>query len=193
MWQCLAAIGPATLASQHFPDGTLFGRNPGQNSPCTHADGCPSVQNSPCTHAGMPEAVQNSSCTHAGMPKAVQNSPCTHAGMPEPGQNSPCTAKIAYFGLFSACRAKIVTLQSETTEAGRIFFVVSTNNRSRRLVVHRQRYVPLTELVLLMATICSDHGKLTLALTRRSFPPCHVTIGMLRKKYRPCSGLRLPT
>ena len=165
MWQCLAAIGPATLASTHFPGGSLFGRNPGQNSPCTHADGCPSVQNSPCTHAGIPEPVENSPCTHADMPKAVQN--------------SPSTVKIAHFGLFSACRAKIVTLQPETTEAG-------------RLVLHRQRHTPLTELVLLMATICSDHGKLTLALTRRSFPPCHVTIRILRKKYRPCSGLHLP-
>ena len=194
MWQCLAAIGPATSASQHFPGGPLFGRNPGQNSPCAHADGCPSVQNSPSTHAGMPEPVQKSPCTHAGMPEAVQNSPCTHAGMPEPGQNSPSThpgmpeavqnspstAKIAHFGPFSACRANIVTLQPETTEAG-------------RLVLHRHRRVPVTELVLLMATICSGHGKLTLVLTRRSFPPCHVTIGILRKKYRPCSGMRRST
>ena len=108
------------------------------------------------------------------MPEAAQNSPCTHAGMPEPVQNSPCTAKIAHFDPFSACRANIVTLQPETTEAG-------------RLVLHRHRRVPVTELVLLIATICSDHGKLTLALTRRSFPPCHVTIRILRKKYRPCS------
>ena len=188
MWQCLAAIGPATLASTHFPGGSLFGRNPGQNSPCTHADGCPSVQNSPCTHAGMPEAVQNSPCTHADMPETVQNSPCTHAGIPEPVENSPCThadmpkavqnspstAKIAHFGPFSACRARIVTLQPETTEAG-------------RLVLHHQRSVPLTEHVFLIETACLCNGKLTLSLTRHSFPPRHVTIGILRKKYRPCS------
>ena len=132
MWQCLAAIGPATLASTHFPGGSLFGRNPGQNSPCTHAGMPEAVQNSPCTHAGMPEAVQNSPCAHAGMPepvqnspsthadmpKALQNSPCTHADMPKALQNSPSTAKIAHFGPFSACRAKIVTLPAR-------------NNRSR--------------------------------------------------------------
>ena len=166
MWQRLAAIRPATSASQHFPDGPLFGRNPGQNSPCTHA--------------GMPEPVQNSPSTHAGMPEPGQNSPSTHPGMPEAVQNSPSTAKIAHFGPFSACRANFLSSRAQTTEAG-------------RLVVHRQRRVPLTELVLLMATICSDHGKLTLALTRRSFPPFHVTIGMLRKKYRPCSGMRRST
>ena len=180
MWQCLAAMEPATLTSTHFPGGPLFGRDPGQNSPCTHADGCPSVQNSPSTHRGMPEAVEKSPCTHPDTPKPVQNSPSTHPGMPKPVQNSPCTAKIAHFAPFSACRAKIVTLQPETTEA-------------RRLVVHHQRRVPLTEHVFLIETICLRNGKLTLELTRRSFPPCHVTIGILRKKYRPCSGLCLPT
>ena len=136
---------PATLTSTHFPGGSLFGRNPGQNSPCTHADGCPSAENSSCTHAGMPEAVENSPSTHGGMREAVENSPCTHAGMPEPEQNSPYTAKIAHFGPFSACRAKIVTLQPETTAAGRIF--------SRR--EHKQ---PKQATCGAPPAACSSHG-----------------------------------
>ena len=64
---------------------------------------------------------QNSPSTHADMPKPVQNSPSTHAGPPQPVHNSPYNTKIAHFGPFSACRAKIVTLQSEPTAAGRIF------------------------------------------------------------------------
>ena len=162
------------------PVHMLMGALRYKTRPAPHGGTREPVQNSPNTRPGMPKPVQNSPCTHTGMPEAVQNSPCTHGGMREAVENSPCTAKNADFGPFSVCGAKIVTLQPETTEA-------------RRLVLHRQRHVPLTELVLLMATICSDRGKLTLALTRRSFPPCHVTIGILRKKYRPCSGLRRAT
>ena len=58
---------------------------------------------------------------------------------------------------------------------------------ARRLVVRRQRQVFPTALIRLMAIICFAHGKLTLTLTRRAFPPCRMASGMLRKKYRPCS------
>ena len=101
-------------------------------------------------------------------------------------QKSPILAHFRHAG------RKLSRSSQKQTKQGEFSLVVSTNNRSRRLVLHRHRRVPVTELVLLMATICSDHGKLTLALTRRSFPPCHVTIRILRKKYRPCSGLHLP-
>ena len=103
-----------------------------------------------------------------------KNSPNAPADSHSPRQNSPSTAKISHFGPFSACRAKTVTLSAQALEAG-------------RLVSRHQRRVSLTERFIFIATSCSGHRKLTLALTRRSFPPCRMAIGMLRKKYRPCS------
>ena len=73
---------------------------------------------------------QNSPCTHARLPEPGQNSPSTHARLPEPGQNSPCTAKIAHFEPFSVLRAKIVTIKAQTPQAGRLFLAVGWSNRS---------------------------------------------------------------
>lgn len=112
---------PAALASQHFPGGPLSSAVKDKTRPVHMLMGALRHKTRPAPHGGTPEPGQNSPCTHAGMPEPVQNSPSTHAGMPEPVENSPCTATITDFCPFSACRAKIVTLQPETTAAGRIF------------------------------------------------------------------------
>ena len=51
----------------------------------------------------------------------VQNSPSTRRVRPQPVQNSPSTGKTAHFSPSSASREKIVTVQTQTTRAGRIF------------------------------------------------------------------------
>ena len=51
----------------------------------------------------------------------VQNSPGTRHVRPQPVQNSPRTAKNTHFGPFDASREKIVTVETQTTRAGRTF------------------------------------------------------------------------
>lgn len=81
-----------------------------------------------------------------------QNSPNTHAHLPKPVQNSPNTAKIAHFGPFLARWATCVAPPAA---------------------------ISLTERFIFIATTCLGHGKLALALTRHSCPPCRMAIGML--------------
>ena len=51
----------------------------------------------------------------------VQNSPGTRHVRPQPVQNSPSIAKNTHFGPFDASREKIVTVETQTTRAGRTF------------------------------------------------------------------------
>ena len=50
----------------------------------------------------------------------VQNSPRTRYAWPQPVQNSPSTAKNAHFSPFEASREKIIPVEMQTTDAGRV-------------------------------------------------------------------------
>ena len=50
----------------------------------------------------------------------VQNSPRTRYAWPQPVQNSPSIAKNAHFGPFDASREKIIPVEMQTTDAGRV-------------------------------------------------------------------------
>ena len=51
----------------------------------------------------------------------VQNSPGTQRVRPQPVQNSPSTAKNTQISPFEASREKIIPVETETSDAGRIF------------------------------------------------------------------------
>ena len=64
--------------------------------------------------------VQNSPGTQRVRPQPVQNSPRTRRVRPQPVQNSPSTAKNTQISPFEASREKIIPVETETTDAGRI-------------------------------------------------------------------------
>ena len=79
------------------------------------------VQNSPSNPHLKTKPVQNSPSIPHLKTKPEQNSPSTRRVRPQPVQNSPSTGKTAHFSPSSASREKIVTVQTQTTRAGRIF------------------------------------------------------------------------
>ena len=64
--------------------------------------------------------VQNSPGTQRVRPQPVQNSPRTRRVRPQPVQNSPSTAKNTQISPFEASREKIIPVETETSDAGRI-------------------------------------------------------------------------
>ena len=65
------------------------------------------------------------------------------------------------------------------SQQGDFFLAVGWSNRSWATCVAPPAAVSLTERFIFIATTCLGHGKLALALTRRSCPPCRMAIGML--------------
>ena len=83
----------------------------GESFPADHHP--PATQRTP--------TVQNSPSIPHLKAKPAQNSPSNPDLKAKPVQNSPSTGKTAHFSPSSASREKIVTVQTQTTRAGRIF------------------------------------------------------------------------
>ena len=96
--------------------GELF---PADHHPLA-AQRTPTVQNSPSTRYAWPQPAQNSPSTRRTRPQPVQNSPRTRYAWPQPVQNSPSIAKNAHFSPFEASREKIIPVEMQTTDAGRV-------------------------------------------------------------------------
>ena len=64
-------------------------------------------------------------------------------------------------------------------QLGENYHAFCAGTRSRATCVTPPAAVSLTERFIFIATTCLGHGKLALALTRRSCPPCRMAIGML--------------
>ena len=97
--------------------GRIFSRRPPPTSHAAHTHGTKLSQHPP--PQGQTGTKLSGQSPPQGQP--VQNSPSTRRVRPQPVQNSPSTGKTAHFSPSSASREKIVTVQTQTTRAGRIF------------------------------------------------------------------------
>ena len=169
---------PTTLASQHFPSGPF--RAPSGTKLTLHA--CWSVRTGTklARHTRRPpQPVQNSPGTHAVHPNRDKTRPAhtpVHTNRYKTRhtpQKSPISRHFRHAG------RKMSRFLRRHSQQGDFFLAVGLSNRSWATCVAPPAAVSLTERFIFIATTCLGHGKLALALTRRSCPPCRMAIGML--------------